>query len=124
MARSARRRRISISHTRRRGHPVSVRIPCEKSLGTPRLPPAISSPPTTTFARGGYACWCNVNAHNRNGEALTYALTQSPPCMTINAESGFVQWTPAEVGNYLLTVRAVDSAWDFSTQGYILHVGS
>jgi hypothetical protein len=54
----------------------------------------------------------------------TYALAAGYPAgMTINSESGLVQWTPAAIGDYPVTVEASNIAGT-ATQSFTIHVSS
>jgi uncharacterized repeat protein (TIGR01451 family) len=85
------------------------------------LAPQILSKPTTTFARAGYVWWYNVNAHDPNSDAVTYALAQAPPGMTIDPSSGFIEWTPTAEGVYQVTVTASDATASTS-QPFVMRV--
>jgi hypothetical protein len=78
-------------------------VPADQNLA-----PEFVSQPTTQFGRVNTVWWYNVNAYDPNGEEVSYALAQAPPGMTIDAGSGFVQWTPQQDGLYPVTVVASD----------------
>jgi hypothetical protein len=72
-------------------------------------PPRITSN-AVTVASVGVAYSYDVNATDPDaGTVLTYALTQFPAGMTINATTGLIQWTPAAVGNQVVTVQVTDN---------------
>jgi predicted Zn-dependent protease len=52
--------------------------------------------------------WYNANAFDPNGEPVTYALANAPEGMTIDAQTGFVQWTPAGEATVTFTLIASD----------------
>jgi hypothetical protein len=85
------------------------------------LAPRILSHPLTEFGLVGYVWRYNVNAHDPNGDAVAYTLTQAPPGMTIDPASGFVQWVPLTPGDYPVTVSASDGAAAWS-QSFTVHV--
>ncbi|MBL8058639.1 MAG: putative Ig domain-containing protein, partial [Anaerolineales bacterium] len=65
----------------------------------------------------------NANAWDPDGGSLTYALTQAPAGMTIDPASGFLQWTPASLGTFPVTVTASDGAATTS-QTFSVKVGA
>ncbi len=58
------------------------------------------------------------------GDVLTYALTNSPTGMTIDAATGLVSWTPqvGQQGSVNVAVRVQDAAGLFDTQSFTLVV--
>jgi hypothetical protein len=72
------------------------------------LPPRFLSRPGTDFARPGFVWWYNANAFDPNGEPVTYALANAPEGMTIDAQTGFVQWTPAGEATVTFTLIVSD----------------
>jgi hypothetical protein len=64
-----------------------------------------------TGATIGVAYSYDVNAVDPEGDTLTYALTQSPTGMTINATTGVISWTPAgnQAGANPVTVQVTDN---------------
>ena len=71
--------------------------------------PVIESDPVTT-AKEGVAYTYDVEATDPNGDTLTYSLTTSPPSMTINANTGVINWTPAAAGSVEVTVEVSDES--------------
>jgi len=65
-------------------------------------------------------------AHAIDGQTgpLVYSLRVSPPGMTINAESGAIEWTPgaSAAGSQSVVVRATDPAGLFADQVYTIDV--
>lgn len=58
--------------------------------------PQITSSPSTNLANGNYTY--QVAAQDPDKDRMTYSLESAPPGMTINASTGFIQWTvPKEV---------------------------
>ena len=64
----------------------------------------------------------NVNATDPNGDTLTYSLTVKPTGMTINSTTGLINWTPASIGDYDVTVKVSDG-YLIDTQSFIITVG-
>jgi len=97
-------------------------------------PPQITSQPVTGATIGQLYTY-GVNAVDPEGDTLTYALDASPTGMTIDPESGLVQWTPsdAQAGNHTVTVRVTDNGATgappvaeprFTTQAFTITVGA
>ncbi len=73
---------------------------------TTQTAPTITSAPVTTALRGqAYA----YSVAASGSAPLTFALLQQPAGMTINPNTGFVSWTPAEVGAFAVTVKVSNS---------------
>ncbi len=73
--------------------------------------PAIISTPVTAVEVGALYTY-DVNAADPDvGDTLTYSLTTKPAGMTIEPDTGLIQWTPedAHVGTNDIVVRVVDS---------------
>ena len=87
--------------------------------------PQITSTPVTT-ATVGVTYNYDVNATDPNGDVLTYALTQAPTGMTINAANGLIAWTPTstQTGSQAVTARVNDPGGLFATQPFSINVGS
>ena len=79
--------------------------------GTPPInhAPTITSTPINT-ATVSLLYTYNVDATDPDGDTLTYALTVSPPGMSINPSTGVISWTPtsAQIGDYNVTVEVTD----------------
>ena len=52
----------------------------------------------------------------------TFALTQNPSGMTIDPNSGLIEWTPTVSGDYDVTVEATNTEGS-DTQSFTIHVG-
>jgi len=61
-----------------------------------------------------------IQASDPDGQSLTYQLIESPQGMTINTNTGLVQWNTPITGNYKVVVAAFDSLGLGVTQGYNL----
>jgi len=113
-------------------HSVNVRVADAGGLAAtqaftvvvPNAPPVVTSTAVTTAGVGATYSY-DVNATDLNADTLSYALTQSPSGMTINAASGLINWVPlsGQVGSHPVTVRAVDPGGLAATQSFTLVVG-
>ncbi|MCB0064563.1 MAG: fibronectin type III domain-containing protein, partial [Caldilineaceae bacterium] len=73
---------------------------------TTLTPPTIVSTPETKALRGQAYAYSVI----ANGSVpLTFSLPQNPLGMTIDANTGFISWTPATVGAFAVTVKASNS---------------
>ena len=95
------------------------------SLTVPRntTPPQITSPPVTVAGlqqRYQY----QVAANDPDGDPLTFALTQAPAGMTIDAASGLITWTPSgeQVGTHPIAVEVSDDKGGTDTQLFAIDV--
>lgn len=73
---------------------------------TTQTAPNITSSPVTTALRGQAYAYSVVAS---GSSPLTFALLQQPTGMTINANTGFISWTPSEVGTFAVTVKVSNS---------------
>lgn len=71
--------------------------------------------PVITSGINNYAYWgqlfqSQMKAVDPDDDLLTYSLTEAPAGMTIDPDSGLIQWTPSgtQRGTYYVTVRASD----------------
>nr|NCS29853.1 tandem-95 repeat protein [Microcystis aeruginosa F13-15] len=81
--------------------------------------PNITSTPLFV-ANVGSAYQYQIQASDPEGQSLTYQLIESPQGMTINPNTGLVQWDTPITGNYKVVVAAFDSQGLGVTQGYTL----
>ncbi len=86
----------------------------------PNNEPIITSTPITT-ASVGVTYNYNVNATDSDEDTLTYTLTSPPSGMTINSSTGLISWTPAEEGDYPITVNVSDGK-STDTQSFTITV--
>ncbi|WP_228055720.1 putative Ig domain-containing protein [Lusitaniella coriacea] len=87
------------------------------------IPPLIASvPPTEAGIDGAYRY--NVVATDSEQEALTYRLNRRPEGMTINAQTGEIQWTPEATGRYEVEVEVQDASGGTATQTWTIEVGT
>ena len=65
---------------------------------------------------------CDINATDSDGDTLIYSLDASPPAgMTIDENTGYIQWTPSfvQLGNHSVTVLVDDG-----NEGRLFWVGN
>jgi hypothetical protein len=83
--------------------------------------PVITSTPPTTGAVGQPYAYQVVATDPNPGDTLTYGLDVGPVGMTVSA-SGLVEWTPAAVGTYPVSVRVSDPGGLSATQSFSVAV--
>ena len=85
-------------------------------------PPVATSTPDTVAAEEQLYTYL-VEATDPNGDAVSFALEDGPPGLSVSA-SGLVQWTPTQedVGSTLVAVRLEDPKGAASTHRYALQV--
>jgi len=88
----------------------------------PNQAPVITSTPVTSVILGETYSY-NVDANDPEGDDLTYSLTDSPPDMTIDENSGAINWTPTTTGNFDVTVEVSDGEL-VATQSFNIVVGT
>jgi len=72
------------------------------------LPPVITHFPNDTTIEAGQGYTEYVSATDETPENIRYSLKNSPEEMTINADNGTIEWTPANNGDYPITVSVTD----------------
>ena len=83
-------------------------------------PPSITSTPSFQgMVSVPYAY--QIQASDPQHKPLTFRLSQAPPGMTINTNSGLVQWTPPSLGSFFVQVVA-DGVGGSAYQGYSLTI--
>ncbi|MEC4807396.1 MAG: putative Ig domain-containing protein [Jaaginema sp. PMC 1079.18] len=87
------------------------------------LPPNVVSVPLT---QGAVAELYHqvVVATDPEQEAITYRLNRYPEGMSINAQTGEIQWTPQSEGSYNVEVQALDASGGTVTQAWTIEVGT
>nr|MBP9902674.1 putative Ig domain-containing protein [Verrucomicrobiota bacterium] len=83
------------------------------------LPPQFTSAPVQTASPGTNYSY-DADATDPNNDSITYALTQKPAGMSINAASGLISWNPTagQLGGNPVSVTATDSRGAASTQAF------
>ena len=116
-------------------HPVSIHVQNQNGFSntqsftvtvtTPgNRPPTITSTPVTTANTGELYSY-DVNATDPDaGDVLTYSLTTAPAGMSIDTDTGLIQWTPApaQAGNPSVTVKVQDQGGLSATQSFTIAV--
>lgn len=71
------------------------------------LPPRITSSPITQ-AKENKPYTYQVTAQDPENDQLTYSLEQSPQGMTIDSQTGLIQYTPDKTGKYKVEIKVSD----------------
>ncbi|MDW7773305.1 MAG: putative Ig domain-containing protein [Desulfobulbaceae bacterium] len=87
-------------------------------------PVITSSAPSKAYWGSTYTY--QVRATDPDNDVLTYSLTQAPAGMTIDSETGFIEWTPsgAQSGRYYATVKVEDDRCGEVAQSFSVYVYS
>ncbi|TAN67540.1 MAG: PASTA domain-containing protein, partial [Methylobacter sp.] len=95
---------------------VSVVIPVNN-------PPQITTSPLSTAIVASLYSY-DVDANDQDNDTLSYSLTASPAGMTINAQSGLINWTPTadQIGAQTVTVSVTDGKGGSDSQTYTVTV--
>ncbi len=116
-------------------HPVAVRVADNRGAGviqsfpvtvsadgTNVAPKITTTPPLTVIAGRVYAY--DVDATDDNGDPLTYALDIAPAGMTIDDQTGEINWTTAEdaLGVHPIRITVQDGRGGVGWQAYDLTV--
>ncbi|QUY46218.1 putative Ig domain-containing protein [Acaryochloris marina] len=103
---------------------LSTQQTFEVQVNGANTPPAFLSTPSTRAAQD-QAYSYQVIAKDPEQDELTYSLGINPVGMTIDAQSGLIQWTPeaSQLGVHDVEVQVRDSQGAVSTQTYRLEVG-
>ncbi|MBI5721734.1 MAG: putative Ig domain-containing protein [Burkholderiales bacterium] len=85
-------------------------------------PRITATPPATGVVGAAYRH--DVDAVDPDGDTLSYALTQAPAGMTIDAGAGRIAWTPsaAQAGSHAVTVRVADPSGLATTLAFSITV--
>ncbi|SFK25795.1 putative Ig domain-containing protein [Lysobacter sp. cf310] len=92
----------------------------EQSSGGGNGAPVIHSAPATS-AKLGRAYRYDVLTLDPDGDLLAYSLTQAPAGMTIDAQTGRIDWQPSQTGDFPVRLRVSDGAL-WTEQAWLLHV--
>ncbi|MGB2985952.1 MAG: putative Ig domain-containing protein, partial [Phycisphaerae bacterium] len=85
------------------------------------VPPQIISIPETSVTKD-LEYFYQVEAFDPDGDPLGYALGIAPSGMTIDADSGLVEWLPDETGSFEVRVRVSDDHGHQAVQDFFLTV--
>ncbi len=85
--------------------------------------PSINSTPQHTIVKGSTYLY-DVEASDVDGGTLSYALIQAPTGMTIDENSGLVQWvtTAPNLGEHAVTVNVTDAFGAYAEQSFVINV--
>ena len=90
-------------------------------VSTANQAPIITLIPNTTVTAGETFTY-TVEATDPDGDDLTYSLLGTPPAgMTIDDNSGVINWTPTALGNFYATVEVSDGELS-DTQSFSVNV--
>jgi RHS repeat-associated protein len=106
------------------GSPAGVPFSFEVSLLAPaNQPPVFTSTPIVQALTGSPYQYA-ATATDPDGDPLTFQLLVGPAGMTVNPQTGLVQWTPSasQAGNQDVTLTVSDSRGGTATQTYVLQV--
>ncbi|HQR05264.1 MAG TPA: putative Ig domain-containing protein [Gemmatales bacterium] len=110
---------VAIRVTDQAGNTATQTFTLIVSTETPNRPPVITSrPPLGTTVGRAYVY--TVSAHDPDGDALSYALTDTPTGMTIDAVSGRIDWTPGAPAQATVTVEVKDTHGGLAVQSYVI----
>ena len=89
-------------------------------------PPSIDSQPGTTATADQPYTYGVLASDQDPGDTLTYSLDTSPTGMSIDAQTGLVQWTPTtqQTGAHPVVVRVTDAGGLFDTQSFSIDVSN
>ncbi|MEM7474008.1 MAG: putative Ig domain-containing protein [Planctomycetota bacterium] len=92
------------------GGAVTQAFSIEVLSGTPNIAPSITSE-APRFAAVGSPFVYSLTATDPENTTITYSLGQGPAGMTVDANTGAVDWTPiaSQVGKQVVTLIATDS---------------
>ena len=101
---------------------ATVRI----AIRTPNSAPLMTSTPTTSAADGVVYSYAAQAVDPDAGDILTFSLPTAPAGMSIDPQSGLVQWAPtlAQQGLHSVIVKVADVRGLFAVQGYQITVGA
>lgn len=64
----------------------------------------------------------DVDARDPENDVIRYILTDSPEGMTIDSDTGIIEWIPKKIGVYNVAVKAQDIFNHYNTQEFIIQV--
>ncbi|MFC3887591.1 putative Ig domain-containing protein, partial [Salinispirillum marinum] len=89
----------------------------------PKLPPVINSQPPETALVDQFYTYA-IDATDPNNMPLTYRLDQSPIGMSLDTQTGIVEWLPSQnqIGSHPITVTVIDIAGHTARQSFDIAV--
>ncbi|MBS3804677.1 MAG: tandem-95 repeat protein [Oleiphilaceae bacterium] len=93
------------------------------TVSNTNAPPSITSSPSQEASIDELYQYA-VSATDPENEPLSFQLTENPQGMTINADSGLVQWQPTDgqTGSFPVTIRVTDAQGAFASQSFAVSV--
>ncbi|MCX4026081.1 tandem-95 repeat protein [Endozoicomonas sp. SM1973] len=114
-----------VSAVKANGHEQcrSVEVAVSGNNGGNTVPVFDSVPVLTATENSQYEYQANA-IDNDFGDHITYELLTAPAGMTVNPQSGLIQWTPnnAQVASHTVAVRAFDIYGAFDQQRFVIKV--
>ena len=97
----------------------------EVVAGRPNRPPVIDTAPPTD-ATAGTTLRYTLRATDPDGTTVRHAVVRGPAGLTVDPDTGLVQWTPAaaDVGRVVVTLSATDADGAAAVQGFELLVAA
>jgi subtilisin-like proprotein convertase family protein len=94
------------------------------SVSAKNWPPAITSSPVETALEDSLYEYDIEATDPNSGQELTCSLDAAPVGMTIDSETGLIQWSPdnSDVGDHAVIVRVEDPFAEYDTQEFTLTV--
>ncbi|MGK7884827.1 MAG: putative Ig domain-containing protein, partial [Crocosphaera sp.] len=103
---------VSTTETKERINPPTIGL---------NQPPAITSKPVYTGTIGNPYTY-TVTAEDINGDTITFRLIKAPQGMTLDPNTGQIQWTNPINGNHTVAVAAIDSQGTGGVQEFTLNI--
>ncbi|MEM7311895.1 MAG: putative Ig domain-containing protein, partial [Planctomycetota bacterium] len=114
---------VAVTVTDSAGASITQSYTIQVATGVSNQLPTITSA-ANFYATVGQSYTYDVEADDPDGDDLTYALLSAPSGMTIDSQTGLIEWTPAagDVGSSLVEVLVTDPSGGGSLQGFGLQV--
>lgn len=101
---------------------VDIEAKSNTILVTNSAPEIISMPPTSELTENGYQY--QLMAQDADRDILVYSLLAKPESMTINRNTGLIQWQNPIEGYYNIQVEVIDNFGGKTSQQFNLRIGS
>ena len=85
--------------------------------------PAIYSNPAT-ITQSGVRYFYETRAYDPNNSPLTFTLNTAPSGMTLDSDTGFLEWTPSSAGIFEVEILASNGRGQTAIQDFVLRVYS
>ncbi|NMC21186.1 MAG: LEPR-XLL domain-containing protein, partial [Thermogutta sp.] len=88
-----------------------------------KTPPVVTSTPPSVVAVGQNLSY-DVQTAEEATKGVRYAVVTAPAGLTVNAETGVVNWSPTagQAGTQTITIRAIDLAGNFADHTFAVQV--